>query len=225
MKELFDILNIVPNNENIYKTALSHSSYVNEKHLKADYERLEFLGDAVLELISSDYLYNNLDVKEGDMTKLRASYVCGSACYKYALDMGISKFVMVGHGEEEDGGRFKEAILSDIFEALIGALYLDQGFVKTKEIVLDIIVPYIENPDISFFSDYKSKLQEYTQTDKRTLKYTLLEESGPAHDKTFKTSVVIDDITYGIGIGKSKKDAEQNAAKDALEKLAIIDKE
>ena len=169
MKELFKKLNIIPNSEKIYKTAFSHSSYVNENNLKADYERLEFLGDAVLELISSDYLYNNLDIKEGDMTKIRASYVCEDACFKYASDLNFSNYIKVGHGEEKDGGRFKKVILADIFEAFIGALYIDQGFQKTKEIVLSIIVPYIENPEISFFSDYKSILQEYTQTDRRSL--------------------------------------------------------
>ena len=219
MKELFKKLNIIPNSEKIYKTAFSHSSYVNENNLKADYERLEFLGDAVLELISSDYLYNNLDIKEGDMTKIRASYVCEDACFKYASDLNFSNYIKVGHGEEKDGGRFKKVILADIFEAFIGALYIDQGFQKTKEIVLSIIVPYIENPEISFFSDYKSILQEYTQTDRRSLKYVLVNEEGPAHDKTFTTVVMIDDIKYGTGIGGSKKESEQEAARDALNRM------
>ena len=206
---------------NICYTAFSHSSYVNENNLKADYERLEFLGDAVLELISSDYLYNNMNVEEGDMTKIRASYVCENACYQYAYDLGFSKYIKVGHGEEEDGGKYKKVILADIFEAFIGAMYLDQGFIKTKEVISKVIVPYIENPKIIFFSDYKSVLQEYTQTDKRSLKYVLVDEEGPSHDKTFTTVVMIDDITYGKGIGSSKKESEQEAAKDALNRLAI----
>ena len=220
MDELFKKLDIKPKSDKIYKTAFSHSSYVNENNLKSDYERLEFLGDAVLELISSDYLYNNLDIEEGDMTKLRASYVCEDACFKYASDLGFSNYIMVGHGEEKDGGRFKKVILADIFEAFIGALYLDQGFNKTKEIVLKILVPYIENPNISFFSDYKSVLQEYTQTDRRSLKYILTNEEGPAHDKKFTTVVMIDDIKFGTGIGSSKKESEQEAARDALTRLA-----
>lgn len=220
MKELFKRLNIIPKSEKIYKTAFSHSSYVNENNLKADYERLEFLGDAVLELITSDYLYNNLNIKEGDMTKIRASYVCEDACFKYASDLNFSNYIKVGHGEEKDGGRFKKVILADIFEAFIGALYIDQGFLKTKEIILNIIVPYIENPEISFFSDYKSILQEYTQTDRRNLKYILINEEGPAHDKTFTTVVMIDDIKYGTGIGSSKKESEQEAARDALNRMA-----
>ena len=224
MKELFKRINIIPNSEKVYNTAFSHSSYVNENNLKADYERLEFLGDAVLELISSDYLYNNLNIKEGDMTKLRASYVCEDACFKYASDLDFSNYIRVGHGEEKDGGRYKKVILADIFEAFIGALYLDQGFEKTKEVVLNIIVPYIENPNITFFSDYKSILQEYTQTDRRSLKYVLTNEEGPAHDKTFTTVVMIDDIKYGTGVGSSKKESEQEAAKDALTRLAKQDK-
>ncbi len=220
MDELFNKLDLVPNSEKIYKTAFAHSSYVNENNLKADYERLEFLGDAVLELISSDYLYNNLDIPEGDMTKLRASYVCEDACFKYASDLGFSNYIKVGHGEEKDGGRFKKVILADIFEAFIGALYIDQGFDKTKEIVLKIIVPYIDNPEVTFFSDYKSILQEYTQTDRRSLKYVLINEEGPAHDKKFTTVVMIDDIKYGTGIGSSKKESEQEAAKDALTRMA-----
>ena len=224
MKELFKRINIIPNSEKVYNTAFSHSSYVNENNLKADYERLEFLGDAVLELISSDYLYNNLNIKEGDMTKLRASYVCEDACFKYASDLDFSNYIRVGHGEEKDGGRYKKVILADIFEAFIGALYLDQGFEKTKEVVLNIIVPFIENPDITFFSDYKSILQEYTQTDRRSLKYVLTNEEGPAHDKTFTTVVMIDDIKYGTGVGSSKKESEQEAAKDALTRLAKQDK-
>lgn len=221
MEGLFNKLGVKPNNLKLYNTAFSHSSYVNENNLKADYERLEFLGDAVLELISSDYLYNNMNVEEGDMTKIRASYVCENACYQYAYDLGFSKYIKVGHGEEEDGGKYKKVILADIFEAFIGAMYLDQGFIKTKEVISKVIVPYIENPKIIFFSDYKSVLQEYTQTDKRSLKYVLVDEEGPSHDKTFTTVVMIDDITYGKGIGSSKKESEQEAAKDALNRLAI----
>lgn len=221
MDELFKKLGIVPNESRLYMIAFSHSSYANEKHLKADYERLEFLGDAVLELISSDYLYRNLNVKEGDMTKIRASYVCENACYTYANDLGFSKYIKVGNGEAKDGGKFKKVIVADIFEAFTGALYLDQGFEKTKEVINSIIVPYIENPDIIFFSDYKSALQEAIQTEKRTLEYVLVDEHGPDHNKSFTMIVKVDDIVYGKGTAGSKKEAEQAAAKDALAKLAI----
>ena len=125
MNELFKKLNIVPKDQTIYKRAFSHSSYVNEHNLKTDYERLEFLGDSVLDLIMSDYLYSNIDAEEGDMTKLRASYVCENALYEYSKDLNLSNYIKVGHGEEIDGGRFKKVILADTFEALIGAIYID----------------------------------------------------------------------------------------------------
>lgn len=223
MEELFNKLNIKPKNKSLYQLAFSHSSYVNEKHLKADYERLEFLGDAVLDLVISDYLYNNLSVKEGDMTKIRANYVCENACYTYASNLNFSKFIKVGHGEELEGGRFKKVILADIFEAFMGAIYLDLGFATVKDVILNVIVPYIEDNSITFFSDYKSSLQELAQTDQRTIHYELIEETGPAHMKEFTMAVKIDNILYGIGKAGSKKEAEQEAAKNALEKLATID--
>jgi len=221
MDKLFKRLGVIPNESRLYMIAFSHSSYANENNLKSDYERLEFLGDAVLEIIVSDYLYKNLNVKEGDMTKMRASYVCENACYTYATDLGFSSFIKVGHGEAKDGGQFKKVIVADIFEAFTGALYLDQGFEKTKEVISNIIVPYIEDPNIIFFSDYKSALQESIQTDKRTLEYVLIDEKGPAHNKMFTIIVKVDNIIYGKGIAGSKKEAEQEAAKDALAKLAI----
>lgn len=221
MKELFELLKIEPNDNKYYITAFQHSSYVNENHLKSDYERLEFLGDAVLELVISDYLFKNLEIKEGDMTKLRASYVCENALYEYSKDLNLSKYIKVGHGEEIDGGRYKKVILADIFEALMGAIYLDLGFDVVKRVVLSIIVPYIEDPKITFFSDYKSALQEFVQTEQRSLVYEVIDETGPAHNKTFTVIVKVDDIVYGKGIAASKKEAEQEAARDALTKLAL----
>lgn len=223
MTELFEVLKIRPNNLNLYQLAFSHSSYVNEKHLKADYERLEFLGDAVLDLVMSDYLYNHYNVKEGDMTKIRANYVCENACYTYASNLNFSKFIKVGHGEELEGGRYKKVILADIFEAFMGAIYLDLGYEEVRRVILEIITPYIEDKSAVFFSDYKSSLQELVQTDQRSVHYELLEETGPAHQKTFTMAVKIDNIVYGIGTAGSKKEAEQEAAKNALEKLAVID--
>ena len=221
MEELFNKLNIKPKELKYYNTAFQHSSYVNEHHMKSDYERVEFLGDAVLELAMSEYLYKNLDVKEGDMTKLRASYVCENALYEYSKDLVLSKYIKVGHGEEIDGGRFKKVILADIFEALMGAIYIDLGFDTAKRVILDIIVPYVENPKVTFFSDYKSALQEYVQTEQRSLVYELTNEEGPAHNKSFTVIVKVDDIVYGEGTAQSKKLAEQEAAKNALDKLAI----
>lgn len=211
--------NIEIRNLRLYETAFSHSSFVNEHRLKNDYERLEFLGDAVLELIISDYLYKNVIEKEGEMTKLRASYVCENALYEYMKDLDLIKYIKVGHGELNEGD-IKKAIVADTFEAMIAAIYLEEGFKKAKEVVLDIIVPYIKNPDVKFFNDYKSTLQEALQTDKRSFLYETIDETGPAHDKRFTVVVKIDNIIYGKGIASSKKEAAQEAARVALTKLA-----
>ncbi len=220
MKKLFKKLKINPKNKELYNIAFSHSSYVNENHLKSDYERLEFLGDAVLELVMSDYLYKSRKVSEGQMTKLRASYVCENALYEYSKGLELSNYIKVGHGEEIDGGRYKKVILADIFEALMGAIYLDLGFKTVKRVIDDIVIPYIEDPNVLFFNDYKSVLQEFVQTQQKSLEYNLIDEQGPAHNKVFTTVVKIDDIVYGKGSAGSKKESEQEAAKDALEKLA-----
>lgn len=220
MKQLLKRLNIKPNDMRLYNIAFAHSSYANEHHLKADYERLEFLGDAVVDLVVADYLYNHRDYKEGEMTKQRASYVCENALYEYAKDYEFTKYIKVGHGEENAGGKYKKAIVADIFEAFMGAVYLDLGYEKVKEVVLRIMIPYIENPNIQFFSDYKSALQECIQTEQRTLVYELVKEEGPAHEKSFTIEVKVDDMVYGIGTAGSKKEAEQEAAHDALKKLA-----
>ena len=221
MEELFKRLNIEPKDMSLYKNAFSHSSYVNEHKAKNDYERLEFLGDAVLDLVVADYLYTHYKETEGEMTKVRASYVCENANYCYATGLGLSKYILVGHGEQKEGGNFKKAIVADIFEALMGAIYIDLGFSTVRNVILKVVVPYIENPNVTFFSDYKSSLQEYVQTEQKSLEYKLVNEEGPAHDKRFTVVVVIDNIVYGTGIGTSKKEAEQEAAKVALNKLAV----
>ena len=221
MDELFEKLNIKPKDLRLYKSAFSHSSYVNEHKVKNDYERLEFLGDAVLDLVVADYLYTHYKETEGEMTKVRASYVCENANYCYATGLGLSKYILVGHGEQKEGGNFKKAIVADIFEALMGAIYIDLGFSTVRNVILKVIVPYIEDPNVTFFSDYKSSLQEYVQTEQKSLEYRLINEEGPAHDKRFTVDVVIDDIVYGMGIGTSKQEAEQEAAKAALNKLAV----
>ena len=221
MEELFKRLNIEPKDMSLYKNAFSHSSYVNEHKAKNDYERLEFLGDAVLDLVVADYLYTHYKETEGEMTKVRASYVCENANYCYATGLGLSKYILVGHGEQKEGGTFKKAIVADIFEALMGAIYIDLGFSTVRNVILKVVVPYIEDPNVTFFSDYKSSLQEYVQTEQKSLEYKLVNEEGPAHDKRFTVDVVIDSIVYGTGIGTSKKEAEQEAAKVALNKLAV----
>lgn len=221
MEELFQKLNIKPKDMKLYNTAFSHSSYANEHKAKNDYERLEFLGDAVVDLAMADYLYSCKSETEGEMTKIRASYVCENALYEYSIHLGLNHYIKVGHGEEKEGGKYKKAIVADIFEALVGAIYLDLGYATARKMVLSIIVPYIEDPNVSFFSDYKSALQEYVQTEQKSLYYELMSEEGPAHDRTFTVEAKIDAIVYGVGIGGSKKEAEQEAAKEALTKLAI----
>ena len=216
MEEFLKQFGIIPNHIKLFEIAMSHSSYANEHKDKKNYERLEFLGDAVLELVVSEYLYKNYEQDEGDMTKTRANYVCENANYEYMTKLGLIKYIRVGNGEVGD---LKKAIVADIFEAFIGAIYLDQGFEKAKEFVLNIVTPYILAKTY-FFNDYKSILQEAVQTDKRSLSYDLINESGPAHDKRFTIAVRIDDVIYGKGVASSKKEACQLAAKEALEKLA-----
>lgn len=217
MEELFERLDIKPKNISLYKTAFSHSSYVNEHKIKNDYERLEFLGDAVLDLVVADYLYKNHKESEGEMTKVRASYVCENANFCYATSLNLQDYMLLGHGEQKDG--MKKAIVADIFEALMGAIYIDLGYATARKVILSIVTPYIEDPNITFFNDYKSALQEYVQTNQQLIEYTTVNEEGPAHDKTFTVEVKIDDIVYGTGIGNSKKEAEQEAAKEALDKV------
>ncbi len=222
MDEFLKKWNIVIKNKKLYETALSHSSFVNEHNKKQDYERLEFLGDAVLELVISDYLYKNVIKKEGEMTKLRASYVCESALYEYMKKLDLIKYIRVGHGEV---GQIKESIVADIFESIMAAIYLEEGFLKVKEVILDIIVPYIKDPKVIFFNDYKSSLQEALQSNKKSFFYETINEEGPAHDKRFTVVVKIDNIIFGKGIARSKKEAAQLAAKEALTKLAKIENE
>jgi len=196
--------------------ALTHSSYANEHSNTNHYERLEFLGDAVLELISSEYFYLNTDYREGEMTKKRASYVCEEALAHYAKDLGIDKCIRVGHGQL---GNINDTIIADVFEAVLGAIYLTYGLDIAKSYVNDIMIPYIEKGFI-FLGDYKSILQELVQTDKKSLEYIITNEYGKSNDKTFEVAVKIDGIIYGKGIGKSKKEAEQKAAFDAYKKSA-----
>lgn len=217
MKELYDKFNIIPNHEKLYIEAFTHTSYANEHQTKS-YERLEYLGDAVLELVMSEYLFKNTEEEEGKMTKLRAHYVCESALYEYSLRLDLNKYLLLGHGEEATGGRMRKAIVADIFESFTGAMFLDQGLDFVKNFIYSNIIPLIERKEVDFFSDYKSVLQELVQTERRSLEYVVVDEEGPAHNKMFTVEVKIDDIIYGKGTAHSKKEAEQEAAKDALKK-------
>ena len=201
----------------LYEKAFTHTSYANEYN-KESYERLEFLGDAVLELIMSEYLYKNTSKEEGEMTKLRSHYVCENALYEYSIKLGLNDFILLGKGEEESGGKYRKAIVADVFESFLGAIFLDKGLDFVKKFLYVNVIPLIENNEIDTFNDYKSVLQELVQTDKRSLEYTVVNEEGPSHNKTFTVDVKIDQILYGKGIAHSKKEAEQEAAKDALKK-------
>ena len=207
--------NIDIKNKDLLLTALTHTSYANE-HDSISYERLEYLGDAVLELIVSDYLYNNENISEGDMTKKRASYVCEEALCEYAKDINYMPYIRVGHGQIDN---INDTIIADVFEAILGVIYLELGFDTAKEYVYQVVIPYIKKGFI-FLNDYKSALQESIQTDKKTLEYVLVSEKGPAHDKTFEVEVKIDNMIFGKGVGKTKKEAEQKAARDAFKKQA-----
>lgn len=213
--EFFDRLGININSEELYITALTHTSYSNENLDSPSYERLEFLGDAVLELIISDYLYNEKELQEGTMTKFRATYVCEAACCAYAKELGLDKYIRLGSGEFEAN----TTIIADVFEAFVAAMYLDKGFGFTSDFVIEIIKPYIDR-NIDFLHDYKSELQELVQTVRKSVVYEIIKEEGPAHNKLFTCQVSVDGIVMGIGKGGSKKNAEQEAAKKALEKQA-----
>ena len=215
--QLLEKLKIPFKNEKLYIKALTHTSYANENNVES-YERLEYLGDAVLELVISEYLYKNTEHPEGKMTKLRSHYVCETANYEYSIHLGLNEYLLLGHGEKDGGGKYRKAIVADIFESFIGAIYLDLGFEEVKRFIYKNIIPLIESKTIDFFDDYKSILQELVQTDKKSLDYVVVGESGPAHNKTFTVEVKIDDIVYGRGSAHSKKQAEQIAAKDALSK-------
>ena len=201
--------------------SLTHSSYANE-HDCSDNERLEFLGDSILGFLVAEYLYTNFpNLPEGKMTKLRATYVCEEANTKYAKATGIDKAIFLGKGEEQNNGRNRPAIISDAFEAFLAAVYLTSGIEEVKKILVKEVFPHIIAEDIVPFVDYKSRLQEYIQAESRkALEYVEDHVEGPAHNRTFTIKVLHDGIVLGVGVGKTKKDASQQAAKVALDKMA-----
>ena len=201
--------------------ALTHSSYANEKHMKkgSDNERLEFLGDAVLEIVSSEFLYLNYPkLPEGDLTKMRASLVCEPTLAFCTSQLNLGDYLLLGKGEDMTGGRKRKSILSDALEAVIGAIYLDGGFASAKEFILKFILTDIEHKQL--FYDSKTILQEVVQASyKEELCYRLVGEEGPDHDKHFMVEAWIGEMLIGKGEGHTKKAAEQEAAYQALLKL------
>ena len=209
-------------NSKLIMRAFTHSSYVNENKSGEDYERLEFLGDKILDFLVSEYLYESAHLKEGQMTKIRASYVCENALFEYSKKLEFNNYLRLGKGEEAQGGRTKKAILADVFEAFLAATYLTYGLDKVREIVYDIVIKAIENKEDYYLHDYKSELQELLQSDKKGCEYIMENEEGPSNNKIFTTIVVMDGVILGRGTANSKKESEQEAAKDALSKQAII---
>ena len=200
--------------------AFHHRSITNEmKHIQNN-ERLEFLGDSVLGIVTAAYLYNTFPNPEGDLAKIKSAVVSEKALAPIALSFGIDKLLVLGKGEESSGGRTKPAILADCMEAIIGAYYLDSGYKCAEKYVLEFIIPEINKTITTGVKDYKTKLQEiYQKKTKSIPKYELVEKTGPAHDQTFTVNVILDDKKYGPASAKSKKEAEQLAAKMALESI------
>ena len=214
-------------NQELLTRALTHSSYSNETgarnhHLLCN-ERLEFLGDSVLSLITSEYLYSTFpELPEGDLTRMRAATVCEGALAGYAEKIGLGEFLLLGKGERQSGGSKKPAVIADAFEAILAAIYLDVGGAEALQTVSNFLLPFIKEavaalPDVGgYHTDSKSRLQEFVQKDKGTPEYRLISESGPDHNKTFVVEVYLDSNCIGRGQGHSKKYAEQAAAKAAL---------
>lgn len=219
IQQLQQVIHYQFHNITFLEVALTHSSYANEMRHQVRYnERQEFLGDAVLSIIVSDYLFNNYTVPEGDLTKLRAALVCERSLDVMANKIGLGDYLRLGHGEEMTGGRTRPSIIADAFEALIAAIYLDSGIESAWEFVLPFVIEMLEHEDSLSFKDYKTILQEIIQQNpEEKLVYKLVGEKGPDHDKRFVVEVLLNSNVIGKGQGRSKKTAEQMAAKEALE--------
>jgi ribonuclease-3 len=225
-KEFQEQRGILFKNQSLLVQAFTHSSYVNEHRGQPfqDNERLEFLGDAVLELTVSQYLYTHFPkMSEGEMTKLRAAIVCEPSLVRFAEDLEFGQLILLGKGEEMTGGRARPALLADVFEAFIGALYLDQGLDAVYRFLSVFVFPKVTEGQFFQVIDYKSQLQEYIQHDNLgEISYQIVQEKGPAHNREFVSEVFLDDKSLGIGTGKSKKEAEQRAAEKALHQLGAM---
>ncbi len=209
-------------NKALIEQAFTHSSYVNEhKASKGDNERLEFMGDAVLQIWISDKLFKmQPPLSEGKMTTKRANLVCEKALASYVREFGLNKYLKLGAGEEKTGGRNRDSVIADMFEALIGAVYIDSGMASADKLLDLIISPHIHNYENEDEIDYKTKLQEYVQSDSRkSIVYEIESVSGPSNSPEFTFIVKIDGLVYGKGSGHSKKEAQKAAAKNALEKM------
>lgn len=225
LNNVLKTLNLNVNNVQLFEQAFSHSSFIHDqnKDKLLDNERLEFLGDAVLELVVSNYLFTtHSDMSEGQLTKLRAAVVCEPSLVTFAKRLDFPKLLLLGRGEEKTGGRTRPAIIADVFEAFLGALYLDQGLDVVQQFARHAIFPHINETLLDGLLDYKTLLQEYVhQLKLGPVEYVLISEEGPAHFKQFTTEVVFNGNVIGVGSGRSKKEAQQNAAKIALNSLTV----
>ncbi len=220
MKELEDKLEYHFKNKQYLKTALTHSSYANETRVPGgSNERLEFLGDSILGLVVADYLFKQFpDLPEGDLTKKRAALVCEKACCGFSTQLEVGKFLLLSHGEQNSGGRTRSSILADAFESIIAAIYLDGGMEEARKFILRFVLPLLQTARPKAFKDYKTALQEIIQQNpEEHLEYVLTGESGPDHDKHFTVEVHLNSNVIGKGGGRSKKEAEQQAAREAME--------
>ena len=219
IEEFEEIIGYRFKNKELLEQALSHSSYANEKKRHGgSNERLEFLGDSVLSIVVSDYLYKNINVPEGDLTKMRASLVCEKSLFVFAKEIHLGEFILLGKGEENTGGRERPSILSDAFEAVIAAIYLNGGIEPAAKHILRFMPEDIKRTKKPVLSDFKTLLQEVVQKNpEEKVEYVLIGEEGPDHNKRFVVEVCLNSQVIGKGKGRSKKEAEQLAAKEALE--------
>ena len=208
------------NNVGLLKNALVHSSYANEVRGNThSNERLEFLGDSVLSIIVADHIYHKFpNLPEGELTRMRASLVCEKTLCAFSRELGIGEYLSLGRGEDKNGGRERDSILADAFEAVLAAIYLDGGMTAAKNHIMNTVLRDLEHhSDEDSFKDFKTTLQEIIQRNpEESVSYTLLDETGPDHDKQFKVAVKLNSNIIGTGVGKSKKQAEQMAAHQAL---------
>ncbi|MBQ2832187.1 ribonuclease III [Methanobrevibacter sp.] len=218
---LFEKFGIETENEHLYEIAFTHGSYSTEYHLDYNYERLEFLGDSILSLIVSEYLYKKYpQYEEGSLTKLRSNYVCQNALIYYSHELGLNEYIRLYADESNLTRNEIISITADVFESFLGAIFLDQGIDFAKEFISRHVFKYIDEERV-FFRDYKSAIKEYADAEELEISYETIHEYGVPHDKTFIISILINGKEMGVGKGKNKKEAQQAAAKVAIEKLNI----
>ena len=219
--DLFEKFGIETENKDLYKVAFTHASYSIHHDLDYNYERLEFLGDSVLSLIVSEYIYKKYpQYEEGDLTKLRSNFVCQNALIYYSHKLGLQEYLKVSEVESNLTKNEVLSITADLFESFLGAIFIDKGMEFAKEFVSNAIFKYIDQERV-FFEDYKSSMKEYGDANEIKITYEVLKEYGVPHDKTFIMACLVDGKQMGVGRGKNKKEAEQSAAKGAMRKLRI----